>query len=72
MRQYFHMDDKLFDEWTYQLIDKAYDWRELGISNDYCNKISEPNYGLRLINWSEQSFEIVDEYKYTIFLLRHR
>jgi hypothetical protein len=66
------MDEKLFDEWTYQLIDKAYDWRELGISNDYCNKISEPEYGLRLINWPDRGFEIVDESKYLVFLLRHR
>jgi hypothetical protein len=35
------MDEKLFNEWTYQLIDKAYDWREFGISNEYCNQISE-------------------------------
>ena len=72
MHQYFHMDDRLFDEWTYQLIDKAYDWRELGISNDYCNKISEPNFGLRLINWPDKAFEIVDEQKYAVFLLRYR
>jgi hypothetical protein len=66
------MDEKLFEEWTYQLIDKAYDWRELGISNEYCNQISEPEYGLRLVNWSDKAFEVVDEYKYTIFLLRYR
>jgi hypothetical protein len=72
MSQYFHMDDKLFDEWTYQLIDKAYDWRELGISNEYCNQISEPEYGLRLIDWREKEFAIIDEQKYLVFLLRHR
>jgi len=72
MSQYFHMDEKLFDEWTYQLIDKAYDWRELGISNEYCNQISEPEYGLRLIFWRDRAFEIVDEHKYLVFLLRHR
>jgi len=72
MYRYFHMDEKLFEEWTYQLIDKAYDWRELGISNEYCNQISEPEYGLRLVNWSDKAFEVVDEYKYTIFLLRYR
>ncbi len=72
MYKYFHMDEKLFDEWTYQLIDKAYDWKELGISNEYVNQISEPEYGLRLVHWSDRSFEIVDEHKYTIFLLRYR
>jgi hypothetical protein len=72
MQQCVYMDDKLFDEWTYQLIDKAYDWRELGISNEYVNQISEPEYGLRLINWRDKEFEIVDEHKYTVFLLRYR
>jgi hypothetical protein len=66
------MDAKLFDVWTDQLINKAYDWKQIGISNDYCNKISEPEYGLRLINWDSKLFEVVDEQKYTVFLLRHR
>jgi hypothetical protein len=66
------MDEKLFDAWTYLLIDNAYDYRQIGISNDYCNQISEPHYGLRLINWPDKAFEVVDEQKYTVFLLRHR
>jgi hypothetical protein len=69
--RYFHMDEKLFDIWTYQLVGKAYDWKQIGIY-DYCNKISEPEYGLRLINWQDKSFEIVNEHKYTVFLLRYR
>lgn len=72
MLKYFHMDDKLFDTWTDQLVDKAYDWKQIGISNDYCNKISEPHYGLRLIDWSDKSFEVVDEHKYLVFLLRYQ
>lgn len=72
MNKYFHMDVKLFDTWTDQLIDKSCDYKQIGVSNDYCNKISEPEYGLRLINWPDKAFEVVDEYKYTIFLLRYR
>lgn len=72
MNRYFHMDEKLFDEWTYTLIDKAYDWKRLGISNEYCNQISEPEYGLRLIDWTDRGFEIVDEHKYLTFLLRYQ
>lgn len=72
MNKYFHMDDKLFDKWTDLLIDEAYDWKQIGISNDYCNKISVPKFGLKLLNWPDQAFEVVDEHKYTIFLLRYR
>ena len=31
MNKYFHMDVKLFDTWTDQLIDKSYDYRQIGI-----------------------------------------
>ncbi len=72
MLTYFHMDEKLFDTWTYLMIDTAYDWKQLGISNEYCNQISEPEYGLRLIDWQDKAFEVIDEHKYTVFLLRHR
>ena len=72
MNRYFHMDEKLFDEWTYQLIDNAYDYRQIGISNEYCNQISEPEYGLRLIDWQDKAFEVIDENKYLFFLLRYR
>jgi hypothetical protein len=72
MNKYFHMDAKLFDTWTDQLIDKSYDYRQIGISNEHCNQISEPYYGLRLVNWPDKAFEVVDEHKYTIFLLRYR
>ena len=72
MNKYFHMDVKLFDKWTDQLIDKAYDYRQIGISNEYCNQISEPEYGLRLIDWQDKAFEVIDENKYLFFLLRFR
>ena len=72
MNKYFHMDAELFDSWADQLIIKANDWRNLGVSNDYCNQISEPEYGLRLIDWNDKSFEVIDENKYLFFLLRHR
>ena len=72
MNKYFHMDVKLFDTWTDQLIDKSYDYRQIGISNEYCNQISEPEYGLRLIDWQDKAFEVIDENKYLFFLLRHR
>ena len=72
MNKYFHMDVKLFDTWTDLLIDKSYDYRQIGISNEHCNQISEPEYGLRLVNWPDKAFEVTDEHKYTIFLLRYR
>ena len=72
MNKYFHMDVKLFDTWTEQLIDRAYDYRQIGISNEYCNQISEPEYGLRLIDWQDKAFEVIDENKYLFFLLRYR
>jgi hypothetical protein len=72
MNKYFHMDVKLFDTWTDQLIDKSYDYRQIGISNEYCNQISEPEYGLRLLDWQDKAFEVIDENKYLFFLLRHR
>lgn len=72
MNKHFHMDDELFDIWADNLIDKAYDWKQIGISNEYCNQISETEFGLRLINWVDSAFEVVDEHKYTIFLLRYR
>lgn len=72
MKKYFHMNDKLFDTWTDQLIKKSYNWKQIGISDDHCNQISETEYGLRLIDWADKAFEVVDEHKYTIFLLRYR
>ena len=72
MYTYFHMDEKLFDTWIYLMIDNAYDYRQIGISNEYCNQISEPEYGLRLIDWQDKAFEVIDENKYLFFLLRYR
>ena len=72
MYRYFHMDKDLFDTWTDTLIIKAYDWKQIGISNECCNQISEPEYGLRIVDWQDRAFEVVDEQKYTIFLLRYR
>lgn len=69
MPKYFHMDTDQFDKWVEKLIDEGYDWKQIGISNDYCNKISEQKYGLRLINWSDRSFQIVNEKKLTLFLI---
>ncbi len=66
------MDAKLFDTWTDMLIDKAYDYRQIGISNEYCNQISEPEYGIRIIDWSDKLFEVVDDHKYLVFLLKNR
>jgi hypothetical protein len=68
----FHMDNEFFDKWTDLLIDEAYDWKQIGISNDYCNEISEPKFGLRLLDWADQEFEVVNGKKYAVFLLRYR
>ena len=72
MHQHFIMDKKLFSTWTDNLIIKSYNWEHIGISNDYCNQISEPEYGIKIIDWSTREFEVIDEQKYTIFLLRYR
>jgi len=69
MNNIVEMDGRLFDVWQELLIDNAYDWKEIGISNDYCNTISVPMFGLRLLNWPRRSFEIVDKKKYMMFLL---
>lgn len=72
MNNSFYMNDDLFIIWVDLLIDNGYDWKEIGISDDYCNQISEPKYGIRLLNWPDKAFEVVDAHKYTTFLLRHR
>ena len=72
MTNTLYMDEKLFDTWTDNLIIKSYNWQQIGISNDYCNQISEPEYGLRIVNWQGREFEIIDEHKYTVFLLKYR
>jgi len=72
MNKYFHMQGELFDTWVNMLLEEAYDWKQIGISNEYCNNISVPKYGLKLHSWPDHAFEVVDEKKYTIFLLRYR
>ena len=64
------MNPDLFEKWQYALIDEAYDWKQIGISNDYCNNISVPKYGLEIIDWTDMAFRVVDEKKYAVFLLR--
>ena len=71
MNRYFHMDENIFDLWVNMLLDERLYWAEIGISNEYCNKISVPKYGLKLLNWRDKAFEVVDEKKYMIFLLRY-
>lgn len=64
------MSCELFDSWIYQLVDKEYDKR-IGITNEYCNQISEPEFGLTLINWYDREFKVVDQNKYLVFLLKY-
>lgn len=66
------LSQKLFDKWTDLLIDQSYDWKQIGISNDHCNEISIPNFGLELLNWNYRAFNIIDEKKYAVFLLRYQ
>lgn len=70
--KYFHMHPDLFNKWINMLLDEAYDWKQIGISNDYCNRISILKYGIGLIDWEDHSFKIIDEKKYTMFLLRYQ
>lgn len=69
------MSCELFDSWIYQLVDKeayaAAAWKRIGISNEYCNQISEPEFGLTLINWYDREFKVVDQNKYLVFLLKY-
>jgi len=65
------MSCELFDSWIYRLVDKEYDWKRIGISNEYCNQISEPEFGLTLINWYDREFKVVDQNKYLVFLLKY-
>lgn len=65
------MSTQLFDSWIYQLVDNAYDWKRIGITNEYCNQISEPEFGLTLINWYDREFKVVDQNKYLVFLLKY-
>jgi len=51
------------------MLESGYDWKQIGISNDYVNQILEPKWGMQLISWPDREFEIVDEPKYIIFLL---
>jgi hypothetical protein len=71
MHDYFHMDPSLFEKWTCALIDEAYDWKQIGISNKYCNTISVPKYGIELVDWQNRLFKIRNDKKYTVFILRH-
>lgn len=72
MNRYFHMNDDLFEKWINMLLEEAYDWKQIGISNDYCNDISVPKYGLELVSWEDRAFKLIDEKKYTVFLLRYQ
>ena len=72
MNQYFHMRAELFDKWMVMLLEEAYDWKQIGISNEYCNRISIPKCGLGLIDWADRSFKVIDEKKYALFLLRYQ
>ncbi len=72
MTHIFEMDPILFDKWTELLIDSSYDWKQIGISNDHCNEISIPAYGLELLYWQCRTFNITDEKKYALFLLRYQ
>jgi hypothetical protein len=65
------MDDHMFGFWENMLIDEECDWKQVGISNDYCNTISEPKYGLKIINWNDKIFEVTCEKKFVFFLLRY-
>ena len=65
------LSQTVFDAWTYALIDQSYDYRQIGISNDHCNSISEPNFGLRLIDWPDRRFYVVNSALYTHFLLKY-
>lgn len=72
MNRYFHMDIDIFDKWVNMLLEELYDWRQIGISNEYCNEVSVPKYGLELLNWQDRAFRLVDEKKYMVFLLRYQ
>lgn len=72
MNQYFHMREDLFNKWIDMLLEEADDWKQIGISNDYCNKISIPKCGIGLVHWEDRTFKVLDDKKYAVFLLRYQ
>lgn len=70
MSTLINMDEDIFTQWTQALKDAGYHWEARGIANSHCNQISEPMFGVRIVNWPERRFEIIDEQKYVMFLLR--
>lgn len=72
MSTYFYMQSDLFDKWVNMLLEESYDWKQIGISNDYCNTISVPKYGLELVDWTDHSFNIIDDKKYAFFILKYQ
>jgi hypothetical protein len=72
MHDYFHMEPSLFEKWIDMLIDEGYDWKQIGISNEYCNTISVPKYGVEIVDWQNCLFKIRNDKKYTVFLLRYQ
>jgi len=65
----FTLSSTVFNDLVFWMLESGYDWKQIGISNDYVNQILEPKWGMQLISWPDREFEIVDEPKYIIFLL---
>lgn len=69
---YLYMTKELFSKYIDMLIDEGDDYRKIGESDEYCNSISIPLYGIELLEFSTRNVYIVDNKKYMLFLLRYR
>lgn len=72
MKQYFHMQHGDFKTWVDVLVSEGYDWKQVGISDEYCNELTIPRFGLKLISWPDRAFQITDEQKYLAYVLRYQ
>lgn len=66
------MSPEEFDIWVNMLLENSYDWKQIGISNKYCNNLSVPKHGIKLISWPDRAFEVTDAKKYLAYVLRYQ
>ena len=66
-----YMSEQVFDNLIDWLLDNGHDWKRVGISNMYINKVIVPAAGLYLVDWVNRQFEIIDEKRYVAFSLKY-
>jgi len=66
-----YMSEWAFNNLMKWLFDNGYEWKSIGISNMYINKVIVPAAGLCLVDWANRQFEIIDEKRYVAFSLKY-